>query len=430
MSHVNALRSKGDRFKAAFPEFDMPKPYRTRSPEALFQPTQAGALELSNRVVMAPLTRNRAGPGLVPSEYAAEYYAQRATAGLIIAEATQISAQAQGYADTPGCYTDAQVAGWQKVTEAVDAKRGTIVVQLWHTGRVSHTMFQMDGVAPVGPSAIRANTQTFVAGQGFVDVSTPRALELSEIPGIIGDFRYAARRAMEAGFDGIELHGAHGYLLDAFLRDGSNHRTDAYGGSIENRSRLLHEVATAVAEEIGSDRVGVRLSPVSPANDSKDSHPQALFNHVVERLNPLDLAYIHVVEGATGGPRDNEPFDYEALRDRFDGVWIVNNCYDRKMALEAVSSGRADLVSFGRAFISNPDLVERLEEDIPLAPLMDRATLYGGGAHGYIDYPPAEQLRNSIVLTPMATDSRREALGDNEEPTVFINGLEGWTQKS
>jgi N-ethylmaleimide reductase len=341
---------------------------------------------------MAPLTRNRAGAGLVPSEFAAEYYAQRATAGLIIAEATQISAQAQGYAGTPGCYSDAQVAGWKKVTDAVHAQGGIIVVQLWHTGRVSHTMFQKNGEAPVGPSAIRAKTQTFAAGQGFIDVSMPRALDLSEIRGIVGDFRYAARRAIEAGFDGVELHGAHGYLLDAFLRDGSNHRTDDYGGSIENRTRLIADVTAAVSLEIGSDRLGVRLSPVSPANDSKDSNPQLLFNHVVDRLNQFDLAYMHIVEGATGGARDNEPFDYEAIRDRFDGAWMVNNGYDRAMALQAVSSGRADLVSFGRAFISNPDLVERLKENVPLSPLMDRSTLYGGGAHGYVDYPTSELL--------------------------------------
>jgi N-ethylmaleimide reductase len=203
----------------------------------------------------------------------------------------------------------------------------------------------------------------------------PRALDLAEIPGIVADFRLAARRAIEAGFDGVELHGAHGYLLDAFLRDGSNHRTDSYGGSIANRSRLLIEVATAVSAQIGADRLGIRLSPVSPANDSKDSDPQALFNEVVERLNPLGLAYLHIVEGATGAARDYLPFDYDALRSRFDGIWMVNNGYDRAMAIDAISSGRADLISFGRAYISNPDLVERLRNDGPLAPLMDRETL-------------------------------------------------------
>ena len=228
---------------------------KTRSPQALFEASDVGALKLANCIVMAPLTRNRAGPGLVPGPFAVEYYAQRASAGLIVAEATQISAQAQGYAGTPGCYTDEQVEGWKKVTAAVHAKGGTIVVQLWHTGRVSHTSFQKDGQAPVGPSAIQANTKTFLAGQGFVDVSMPRALHLDEVPGIIDDFRNASTRAIEAGFDGVELHGAHGYLLDAFLRDGTNHRTDSYGGSIENRTRLLLEVTDACAEAIGPDRL-------------------------------------------------------------------------------------------------------------------------------------------------------------------------------
>lgn len=357
--------------------------------DSLFDPLDLKALTLKNRIVMAPLTRNRAGDNLVPSEFAAEYYSQRATAGLIIAEATQISAQAQGYSNTPGCYNDAQVAGWKKVTDAVHAKGGKIFVQLWHTGRVSHTSFQHGGKAPVAPSSIKADTKTFIAGQGFVDVSIPRALLLNEIPGIIADFRHSAMCAMEAGFDGVELHGAHGYLLDAFLRDGSNLRTDAYGGSIENRTRLLFDVASAVSDEIGADHLGVRLSPVSPANGANDSDPQALFNYVIERLNTLGLAYIHIVEGATGGDRDNMTFDYQALRERFDGVWMVNNGYNREMAISAIVNSHADLVSFGRGYISNPDLVARLRNDLPLAPLMDKETLYGGGAHGYIDYPTA-----------------------------------------
>jgi len=371
----------------------MNRVHPTRSARALFDRAQVGAFELDNRIVMAPLTRNRAGPGLVPGPFAVEYYAQRASAGLIIAEAAQVSAQAQGYADTPGCYTDDQVRGWASVTDAVHAEGGTMIVQLWHTGRVSHTSFQKDGEAPVGPSALRANTKTFIAGEGFVDVSTPRALRLDEIPGIVEDFRYASARAIEAGFDGVEIHGAHGYLLDAFLRDGTNHRTDAYGGSIGNRARLLIEVAKSCAVAIGADRLGVRISPVSTAGDSHDSHPQALFNHVVERLDPLGLAYLHVVEGETGGARDNMSFDYAALRDRFNGVWMVNNGYDRRMAIDAVSSGRADLVSFGRPFIANPDLVERLSNNAPLNQLMGQETFYGGGAHGYTDYPALEHAR-------------------------------------
>lgn len=351
-----------------------------------------GDLHLDNRIAMAPLTRNRAGPGLVPSSLAAEYYRQRAAAGLIIAEATQISAQAQGYAHTPGCYTEAQVIAWRKVTEAVHAEGGTIFVQLWHTGRVSHTSFQPGGRAPVGPSALQARAQTYIGGDHFVDCSMPRALELAEIPGIIADFRTAALRAMDAGFDGVEIHGAHGYLLDAFLRDGSNIRTDAYGGSIENRARLLIEVMEACAGAIGADRLGVRISPVSTANDSHDSNPQPLFGHVAAALSPLGLAYMHVVEGYTGGARDNLPFDYAALRERFAGLWMVNNGYTRAMAIEAVRSGRADMVSFGRDFLANPDLVARLQQNAPLNPLMDASTIYGGAAHGYTDYPTLEQL--------------------------------------
>ena len=375
----------------------MARLYSTRTAGALFERVDVGAFHCANRIVMAPLTRNRAGPGLVPGPLAAQYYAQRASAGLIIGEATQVSAQAQGYADTPGCYTEAQVIGWRKVTDAVHARGGTIVVQLWHTGRVSHTTFQPGGLAPVGPSAIRANTRTFVgAGSGeggFAPCSMPRALELSEIPGIVADFANASLRARDAGFDGVEIHGAHGYLLDAFLRDGSNHRQDSYGGSIDNRARLLIEVTRACATAIGADRLGVRISPMSTAGDSHDSNPQPLFDHVVDRLDQLGLAYVHVVEGDTGGARDQPPFDYVALRDRFHGTWIVNNGYDRAMAMAAVASGRADLVAFGRAFLANPDLVARLQQDAALNPMMAADTIYGGGAHGYTDYP---------ALTPIA----------------------------
>ena len=375
----------------------MPQTYLPRSTDALFERVDVGLFQLANRIVMAPLTRNRAGPGLVPSPFAAEYYRQRASAGLIIAEATQISAQAQGYSGTPGCYADEQVAGWRKVTDAVHGAGGTIFLQLWHTGRVSHTSFQKDGQAPVGPSAIRANTKTFIAGQGFVDCSTPRALELGEIPGIIADFRHATMRALDAGFDGVELHGAHGYLLDAFLRNGTNHRTDAYGGSVENRARLLLEVTEACTKAIGADRIGVRISPVSTAGDSHDSDPQPLFDHVVDRLSPLGLAYVHVVEGETGGARDSLPFDYAALRDRFHGVWMANNGYNREMAINAVASGRIDLISFGRLFMANPDLVRRLKENAALNPLMDSSTFYGGGANGYTDYPTLDQVKRSAI---------------------------------
>jgi len=358
------------------------------SPESLYQPFQLGHITLSNRMVMAPLTRSRAETGNVPGPMTVDYYAQRASIGLIIAEATQVSAQAQGYVSTPGVHSPEQIAGWQKVTDAVHQRGGRIFLQMWHTGRMSHTAFQPGEQAPVAPSAIAAKAQTYLPGKGFVPTSTPRALEISEIAGIVNDFRTAARHAISAGFDGIEVHGAHGYLLDAFLRDGANHRTDAYGGSIENRARFLIEVMAAVIAEIGADKVGVRLSPVSPANDSSESHPQPLFEHVVRELNKLHPVYIHVVEGATGGPRDNAPFDYVALKALYQGVWMVNNGYDKAMAENAVASGYADLVSFGRLMISNPDLFERFKTGAPLNELFKDVSLYGGvGPHGYTDYP-------------------------------------------
>jgi len=361
---------------------------QTTPDAALFQPFQLGGITLANRMVMAPLTRNRAEAGNVPGPLTIEYYAQRASAGLIIAEATQVSAQAQGYNATPGVHSPEQIAAWRKVTDEVHARGGRIFVQLWHTGRMSHTAFQPGEQAPVAPSAIRANAKTYIPGAGYVDTSVPRALETEEIAGIVNDFRTAARHAIEAGFDGIEVHGAHGYLLDAFLRDGSNKRTDRYGGSIENRARFLVEVMAAVIDEIGADKVGVRLSPVSPVNDSSESHPQPLFEHVVRELNKLKPVYLHIVEGATGGPRDIAPFDYEALRKLYDGVWMLNNGYDKAMAVDAVSSGKADLVSFGRLMLTNPDLPRRFKENAPLNALFEDAPLYGGvGAHGYTDYP-------------------------------------------
>ena len=356
----------------------------------LFQPTRLGALALANRIVMAPLTRSRAGAGLVPSAMAAEYYGQRASAGLIITEATQVSTLAQGYVDTPGIFTDAQVAGWKQVTDAVHRRGGRIVVQLWHVGRVSHVSLLPPGEVPVAPSAIRADTKTFTP-QGYVDVSAPRALGIDEIPAIVADFRRAARNAIAAGFDGVEVHGANGYLIDQFLRDGSNHRSDAYGGSIDNRTRFLVEVVQAVADEIGGDRVGVRLSPVTPASDSHDSDPQPLFERAVERLDPIGLAYLHIIEGATGGPRDIAPFDYAALRAKFHGGWIVNNGYDRPLAARTVRDGKADAVAFGMDYIANPDLVRRLREDAPLNEV-NRDTLYGGGAEGYTDYPTLDEV--------------------------------------
>jgi N-ethylmaleimide reductase len=353
--------------------------------KTLFEPYDLGPIRLANRIVMAPLTRNRAGTGLMPGEYAATYYGQRASAGLIITEATQISADAQGYQDTPGLYTQQQIEGWRKVTDAVHARGGRIFVQLWHVGRISHVDLRPGGTAPVAPSAIRAAAKTFV-NNGFHDVSEPRALALDEIPGIVEDFRRAAANAMAVGFDGVEVHGANGYLLEQFIKDGANTRTDAYGGSIENRARLLLEVTAAVAKEAGAERTGVRLSPVSSAGAISCSDPQPQYDYIAEQLSALGVVYLHVVEGATGGPRDSAPFDFDSLRSRFRNTYLANNGYDLELANARLSEGKADLFAFGRPFISNPDLVERLETGAPLNAL-DPATLYGGGAKGYIDYP-------------------------------------------
>ena len=360
----------------------------------LFDPVRAGALSLANRVVMAPLTRNRA-PGALATPLMATYYTQRASAGLIISEATAISHQGQGYADVPGLWSDEQVAAWRQVTDAVHAAGGRIAVQLWHVGRVSHVDLQPGGQAPVAPSAITAKTKTVLIRDGvptFADTSAPRALALSEIPGIVEDYRLAALNAMRAGFDAVEIHAANGYLIDQFLKTGANQRIDAYGGSIRNRARLLLEVTRSVTEAIGGGRTGIRLSPVTPANDIVDANPQPLFAYVAQELAPLDLAWLHVIEGSTGGPRDivERPFDYAAMRQAWrdaggTGAWMVNNGYDGALAEQSLAHG-ADLVSFGRPFIANPDLVARLRAGGPFNK-PDRSTFYGGGEKGYTDYP-------------------------------------------
>jgi N-ethylmaleimide reductase len=352
----------------------------------LFEPYRLGDIELSNRIVMAPLTRNRAGLGNAPTLLMAQYYAQRASAGLIITEATQISPEGQGYEATPGIHSAEQIAGWKQVTQAVHSRGGRIFLQLWHVGRISHVSLQPGGNAPVAPSAIPAKTKTFINGE-FADVSAPRALLLEEIPGLVEAYRRAARNAIEAGFDGVEVHGANGYLIDQFLRDGTNHRDDSYGGSVANRSRFLLEVTATVIREVGAARVGVRLSPVSPANDISDSDPVALFSYAVEELNELGPVYIDLVEGATGGDRSfGAPFDFHTLRRHFHGTYIANNGYSPELAMETIESGAADLVAFGKAFIANPDLVRRLRNGAALAE-PDKTTFYGGGARGYTDYP-------------------------------------------
>lgn len=353
----------------------------------LFSPVKLGPLTLANRIVMAPLTRSRAGKGDVPGPMNAEYYAQRASAGLIISEATQISQQGKGYAYTPGIYTDAQVAGWRLVTDAVHTAGGRIFLQLWHVGRISHPDLQENGALPVSSSAIRPEGEAFTE-QGFKPHVTPRALETSEIPGIVQDYRHAAECAKRAGFDGVEIHAANGYLLEQFIRDSVNKRTDQYGGSIANRIRFPLEVAAAVTDVWGADRVGIHLSPVSPnISIGQDSDPMATYGALVEQLRQMGLVYLHCVEGATIGPRSIPPdFSFAALRRAFGGTYMANNGYDRALALQARAENSADLISFGRLYLANPDLVERLRRNAKLeeAP---KETWYGGGEHGYTDYP-------------------------------------------
>ncbi len=354
-------------------------------PLNLFSPAKLGAITMQNRIVMAPLTRNRAGEGGVPQPVNATYYEQRASAGLIITEATPISAMAHGYPLLPVIYTDAQNVGWKKVTDAVHARGGKIVIQLWHVGRISHPSLLPGGALPVAPSAVKPAGQAFTY-QGLVDYVEPRALDIAELPGIVADYVHAAKSAIEAGFDGVEVHAANGYLLDQFLRDGTNKRTDAYGGSIENRSRLLMEVTEAVVKAVGADKVGVRLSPVNPFNDMKDSNPQALFNAVTESLNRFNLAYLHVVEGGIHGGGESEPFDFTAMRKLFKGGYIANLAYDKTRGNAAIASGHADAVAYGVPFIANPDLVERLRTDAALNEA-DPSSFYGGSEKGYTDYP-------------------------------------------
>lgn len=349
----------------------------------LFSPVKLGSIALKNRLVMAPLTRSRAPKGTgVPQDLNVTYYAQRATAGLIVTEATPISAMGHGYILLPGIYTDEQVAGWKKVTEAVHAKGGKIVLQLWHVGRISHPSL-LNGALPVAPSAIKPAGQAYTY-DGLVDFVEPRALDASELPAIVQDYVHATKCALQAGFDGVEIHAANGYLLDQFLRDGSNKRMDNYGGSLENRTRFLLEVTKAVTDVAGSDKVGLRLSPVNPFNDMQDSDPQALFNYVANALNQFNLAYLHVVEGGMGG--EAVSFDFAQLRKQFKGSYMANFGYDKARGNAAIASGHADVIAYGVPFIANPDLVERYKTDAELNQA-DSETFYGGAEKGYTDYP-------------------------------------------
>ncbi|MGY4494689.1 alkene reductase [Pseudomonas sp. TE3610] len=360
------------------------------SNQPLFTPTQVGPFTLSHRVVMAPLTRMRSSEGNVPNELMAEYYAQRATqGGLIIAEATPVSPYGFGYAGSPGIFTQAQVDGWRTVVDAVHEKGGLIFLQLWHVGRQSHPLLQPCNIDPVAPSAIKADGDAY-AKTGPVAFAMPRALALAEIPDIIESFRRGAELAKEAGFDGVEVHGANGYLPDQFLQDGTNRRTDAYGGPIEHRARFLLEITQAVISVWGQGRVGVRLSPSSSYGSMHDSNPKATFGYVATQLDTMGLAYLHVVEPRIKGnetiDEGAKPVAVQYLRTLFNGPIIAAGGFQRESAVALVSEGSADMVAFGRAFIANPDLARRLHDDLPLH-TYDRDTFYGGDAAGYTDYP-------------------------------------------
>ncbi len=361
-----------------------------RATPDMFTPLDLGPYRLRNRVVMAPLTRCRAGAGDVPRELNVAYYRQRASAGLIITEASQIAPEGKGYPATPGIYSAAQTAGWARVTNAVHERGGRIFLQLWHVGRISHPSYQPGGATPVAPSAIRPAGQVGTS-EGQVPYVTPRALETDEIPGIVAQYETAARNARAAGFDGVEIHAANGYLIDQFLRDGTNRRTDAYGGSLGNRLRFLAEVTEAVTGVWGARRVGARLSPISGFNDMRDSDPAATFGAAAELLGRAGLAYLHVIEQDRTGANDD--FDWNALRRAFGGVYMANGGFDFTRATTALARGDADLIAFGVPYIANPDLVERFSAGAALN-AADPATFYGGDAAGYTDYP---------VLDPVAT---------------------------
>lgn len=372
-------------------------PCATCSAISLFSPLHLGPYELPNRVVMAPLTRNRALAREVPGPINAEYYAQRASAGLIVSEATQISRQGQGYPKTPGIFTQEQVADWRLVTRAVHAKGGHIFLQLWHVGATSHSSFQPDGRAPVSPSGVMPHFGNASTADGrSVPFETPRTLELEEISWIVEDYRRGAQNALSAGFDGVEIHGANGYLLDQFLHGHSNRRTDGYGGSIENRARLPMEVVNAVVGVWGSNRVGIRLSPWGRGY-SGESDTVPLFSYVLRKIVEKSLAYVHLIEphireGSAPIPEEARS-PLIALRPYYPGVIVTAGGYTRESAMAVVESGLADAVAFGRIFIANPDLPRRLREDLPLNPY-DRTTFYGGDERGYTDYPALPDVEN------------------------------------
>ena len=369
----------------------------------LFTPFKVGALTLPNRLVMAPMTRSRANnPGNVPDDSTVEYYVQRASAGLIITEGSQISQQGVGYIYTPGIFTPDQVDGWKKVTDAVHAAGGRIFIQLWHVGRISHPFFQ-DGELPVAPSAVQPTDVKAFTANGPEEIPTPRTLETAEVKAVVEDFRNAAQNAKDAGFDGVEIHGANGYLVDQFIQSGTNQRTDEYGGSVENRARFALEVVQAAADVLGADRVGIRLSPTGNMGGINDENRKATFSYVVEQLNKFGLAYLHVIEALPGHPmaakNGQEPVA-PTLRQIFTGPFILNGGYTQETAERALNNHEADLIAIGVPFIANPDLVERYQQGAALN-TPDPTTFYGGNDHGYIDYPSLKEhytgLKQDII---------------------------------
>lgn len=367
-------------------------------PSQLFRSLEAGALSFPNRVFMAPLTRNRAGEGNVPGDMNAEYYRQRASAGLIITEATQVTPKGQGYPRTPGIHSDAQVQGWKKVTDAVHEEDGQIVLQLWHVGRISHSSFH-DGEKPVAPSAIKPEGETLTANMEMKPFETPRALETDEIAEVVEQYRHGAEQAKAAGFDGVEIHAANGYLVDQFLRSGTNERTDRYGGSLVNRLRFLNEVIEAVVDVWGADRVGIRFSPLASFNSMSDEDPEETFTAAAGLAEDAGLAYVHLVEPWEPKPpvdaEDDEVSQvFSSIREAYSGALVVNGNYDDESAKAAIEKGYADAVAFGRSFLANPDLPRRIREQLPIN-VPDQDTFYNGDEHGYTDYPTWDELQKN-----------------------------------
>ena len=379
----------------------------------LFSSFDLGALSLPNRVVMAPLTRNRAAEGNVPVELNAKYYRQRASAGLIVSEATQVTPKGQGYPRTPGIHSDAQVDGWKKVTGAVHEEGGRIFLQLWHVGRISHSSYH-GGEKPVAPSAVQPAGRAMTPDLELVSFETPRALRTEQVPEVVDQYRQGAANAKRAGFDGVEIHGANGYLIDQFLRSKTNRRTDRYGGSLENRLRFLREIMEAVTGVWDSTRVGVRFSPLGTAGDIADEDPEATFSQAAAAADEFGLAYVHLVEPAEPKPPTlhdgQQKAVFAGVREAFDGPLMANANYDEERANDAIERGYADLVAFGRSFLANPDLPRRLEEGLPIN-VPDQETFYNGDARGYTDYPTWKELENGAAFDTLESLEELEPRG-------------------